>query len=193
MRLYSYSLTSDPPSVGDSRGIAKATPYVIECAQIYCVVSDFPSDAVLITKENVYAHARVVGHVFEQTTPLPFRFGTMVEPARLEAFIASHQDSFRQQLALVAGCVEMSIKLIIGDGSDPSLASVQARMSSARETTMSGTEFLQNKQRRNEEEERLGEAADEVKQWLATSLEGLARTFRIDDRLGRRLLVTVAF
>ena len=193
MRLYSYSLCRDPPSIGETKGIAEATPYVVECAQIYCVVSDFPSDAVLITKDNVFAHARVVRHVFEQTTPLPFRFGTMLGRARLEAFIASHQDSFRQQLALVAGCVEMSIKLIIGDGSESSPAADQGRASSDRAATMSGTEFLEDKQRRNDEEERLAEAADEVKQWLATSLEGLAKASRIDDRLGRKLLVTVAY
>ncbi|HEX5735928.1 MAG TPA: GvpL/GvpF family gas vesicle protein [Blastocatellia bacterium] len=114
MGLYLYCL-SDELKAGATlsvTGIAEIAPRVIELGAIKAVVSDVQTHPVRVTKDNVIAHERVIDCVMAQTTPLPFRFGSVVKPDELQAYIASNEDRLRSLLDRVRGAVEMSVKII---------------------------------------------------------------------------------
>ncbi len=68
--------------------------------------------SVPVTRENALSHAAVVRSVLDRTTPLPFRFGTIVTEQQLRSYISSRKPALETKLALVRGCVEMSVKII---------------------------------------------------------------------------------
>src|ERR1043165_6899709 len=114
MPFYAYCL-SDEVTTGAIEsvvGLADEKPRLIERAGLKGVVSDFKDEQVTVTRENVLAHERVVRRVLVETTPLPFRFGTLVSETRLESYLDSQQENLRAQLERVRGCVEMSVKVI---------------------------------------------------------------------------------
>src|SRR3712207_3869280 len=101
MSLYAYCLGNGitERTLESVVGVAGVKPYVIEHEEIEVVVSDYSDESVAVTRENVFAHERVIDHVLTETTPLPFRFGTVVTRARLESHIHSQKDSLQVLLA----------------------------------------------------------------------------------------------
>ncbi len=59
-------------------GIAEQEIELVTVDGLVVVTSKFESDVVPLTRENVLRHETVVRSVFAITTPLPFRFGTLV-------------------------------------------------------------------------------------------------------------------
>src|SRR2546421_5434729 len=114
MSLYAYCLGDDVTArtLERVRGLAGASPMLIEHEELSAVVSEYGDDSVNVTRENVLAHERVVQQVLAQTTPLPFRFGTLVSEARLRNYLTTQKGALEAQLARVRGCVEMSVKVI---------------------------------------------------------------------------------
>ena len=66
------------------------------------LVSDGESDAFPLTQESAIAHAAVVRSVFDQTTSLPFRFGTIIERAAAPALRHDLQARFEKALRTYA-------------------------------------------------------------------------------------------
>src|SRR5205823_5101757 len=114
MNLYAYCLSDEVTdnTIKSEIGMAGAKPRLIRCGEIAAVVSEFDDEQVNVTRENVLAHERVVRRVLSETTPLPFRFGTVVTEAQLQSYLDSQRDSLKAQLERVRGCVEMSVKVI---------------------------------------------------------------------------------
>ena len=67
------------------RGVSGAQVRLLKIDDIAALVSDVETDVVQVNRENVLDHAGVVRSVFDRTTPLPFRFGTLVTEQQLEA------------------------------------------------------------------------------------------------------------
>jgi hypothetical protein len=113
MKLYVYCLAEnvEPPAEPVS-GISGARVDVLSVEGFSLLVSEFEADKVSVTRENALAHAAVVSSIFNKTTPLPFRFGTMSDEQRLRSYVASHQQALEEKLAHVRGAVEMSVKII---------------------------------------------------------------------------------
>jgi len=58
------------------------------------------------------AHHDVVASTLDASATLPFRFGTVVAAADLDAWLGAHAQLVRSTLAQLRGCVEMNVKLL---------------------------------------------------------------------------------
>src|SRR5215217_6537066 len=113
MKLYVYCLTEGIDSLsGPIRGISGAQVRLDKMEELGVLVSEFNDETVRVTQENAMNHAAVVRSVLDRTTPLPFRFGTLVTEQQLRSYVLSRKPALETNLSLVRGCVEMSVKII---------------------------------------------------------------------------------
>ena len=99
MKLYAYCVVkSDASQSIDMRGLADSAVYSIGAREVAAIVSDFDGDAMPVSRDNILAHQKVVKNVLEKTTPLPFRFGTIVTKAALTSYLEARHDALRQNL-----------------------------------------------------------------------------------------------
>src|ERR1043165_526589 len=113
MKLYAYCLVEDCDALdANVRGISGATVQLFQVDELAVLVSDFDADTVTVTRQNALDHAAVVRSVLDRTTPLPFRFGTLVAEQQLRSYIASRKPALQTRFAHVRGSVEMSVKII---------------------------------------------------------------------------------
>jgi hypothetical protein len=115
-RLYAYCLCDGAAAarlnLGGAVGVGGVGARAAEVAGFVAVVSDFAGERVRISRAGLLAHNHVNGLVLALTTPLPFRFGTLVTPAQLDEYAARNETILRARLARVRGCVEMGVKII---------------------------------------------------------------------------------
>ena len=110
MKLYAYCLCTDLEMFEKPvSGVAGTAVRLLKIEDICLVVSD--CEAVPATQENMLAHAAVVRSVFEQTTTVPFRFGTLVSEEQLRSFITGHKAALANKFAHLRGRVEMDLKI----------------------------------------------------------------------------------
>jgi hypothetical protein len=58
------------------------------------------------------AHHEIVASALDAHAVLPFRYGTVADGLGADAWLASRRDAIEPSLALVRGCVEMTVKLL---------------------------------------------------------------------------------
>ncbi|HEU5460520.1 MAG TPA: GvpL/GvpF family gas vesicle protein, partial [Pyrinomonadaceae bacterium] len=79
MKLYVYCLADDIDVLDDpAPGISGAPVRLLETEGLSVLVSNLEADVIQVTRENALAHAAVVRSILDRTTPVPFRFGTLV-------------------------------------------------------------------------------------------------------------------
>src|SRR5262249_53062339 len=141
MKLYAYCLAEDLDTDGSISGISGAPVRLLKIDSLAVLVSDTDIDAVPVTKENALTHAAVVRSILDQTTPLPFRFGTLVTEQQLRNYISAHKPALEQKLTHVRGCVEMSVKIIwdLPNGKNSEAPNAEPQLT--------GTTFLAEKRR----------------------------------------------
>jgi hypothetical protein len=203
MSLYAYCLCEElgAAALDTVTGVAGAAPRLLACGRTVAVVSEFTGEAVAVTRAHVLAHERVVGRVLTETTPLPFRFGTVTSEERLRSYVAAHEPTLRAQFERVRGCVEMNVKVIWPSESgqeETAHERVGGAETGARGTTNGtastgvGTAFLAAKRRELlGDDERRGRAA-EFECWLAGRLADVVRETRVSVRPAGRVLVAAA-
>src|SRR4051812_44249749 len=102
MKLYAYCLAEDAADLAtldDSPpGISGAPVRLLKIDNLAVLISDTTIDAVPVTRENALAHAAVVRSLLDQTTPLPFRFGTLVAEQQLRNYIAARKPALERKL-----------------------------------------------------------------------------------------------
>ena len=175
MKLYVYCLAENVELPAESvSGISGARVDVLRIEGFFVLASEFEGDKVPVTRDNALAHAAVVGSVLNATTPLPFRFGTLVTEQQLRSYVASHQQALQAKLANVRGAVEMSVKIIwnmdqenFGDSEGP------------------GARFLKEKQLR-------AARAKEVANWLRESIGAFVRDEQVSLGPTEKLIVSAA-
>jgi len=162
MKLYLYCLAEKLDALAvPVVGIAGAPVVLNKLEDFSLLGSEFADDsAPLVTCDNVLAHAAVVSSVLNQTTPLPFRFGTVVSEEHLRSYVTSHKAALEAKLAQVRGCVEMSVKIIWNTDQEEIKESADAASEGP------GTRFLKEKQREIVGGERRTEQAKQVAAWL---------------------------
>jgi hypothetical protein len=199
MKLYAYCLSDEPAgaSVEGLTGVGGAAVRVLEvggAAPVVAVVSGFEGERAAVTRENLLAHNRVNAHFLARATPLPFRFGTLADDARLRAYVEANEGALAEAFARVRGCVEMGVKVRLGGGAlaAPQESAADAvgagaarevsapqRAGAARETGAAGsgrgTAFLLAKRREILGEEALKARAEGAAARLAACVGGLAR------------------
>jgi hypothetical protein len=162
MKLYLYCLAEKIDALAAPiSGVAGARVELSEIEGFSILVSEFSGDSVPpVTRDNVMAHAAVVSSALNQTTPLPFRFGTVVDDEQLRSYITSHKAALDGRLAQVRGCVEMSVKIIWNTDKNE----INERAETIGEGP--GAKFLKEKRREILGGERRTEKAKEVAAWL---------------------------
>lgn len=163
MKLYLYCLAETPAVKfaaleAPVNGISGAPVELLEVEGFTLLVSRFEGESALVTRENVLAHDSVVRSVLNETTPLPFRFGSVVTEQQLASYLRTHRKNLEMKLAQVRGCLEMSVKIIwdtdqVNESVDPAAEGPGAR-------------FLKEKQREILGGERRNEQAKQVAGWL---------------------------
>lgn len=187
MKLYAYCIIEGIESLRvPLKGITGAKVGVLRLADFSLLVSDFSGDAVPINRDNALAHAAVVKSVLNHTTPLPFRFGTLVTEQQLESYVTSRREALQSKLDLVRGCVEMSVKIIWDrKWTDEAPATNQ-------EQVKPGTAFLAEKRRELLGSEARGAEAKDLAVWLEDQVCDVVRETRTTTNPTERLLLAVA-
>jgi hypothetical protein len=187
MKLYAYCLAEDLHMLDNSAsGISGAPVRLLKIDNLAVLISDTNIDAVPVTRENALAHAAVVRSVLDQTTPLPFRFGTLVTEQQLRNYVSARKTALEKKLAHVRGCVEMSIRII---GETPT--GKQSEVPNV-EPQGAGTTFLTEKRREILGDEQRGKEAAEIADWLRGPVSGMTRDEQVTVRPSERLLLSAA-
>lgn len=189
--------------VEEVAGVGGAKPHLLTCGGVSVVVSDFEGEQVSVTRENVFAHERVVQQVLAHTTPLPFRFGTLAGRERLEDYVNANQEGLLRVMERVRDSVEMSVKIIwsaadvrhdaleeepLGEGGGPeSGASVENGEMGK------GSAYLAARRREILGDELVKKRAEDVAGWLIERVGGAVRERKIDVRPVESLVVRAAF
>jgi hypothetical protein len=185
MKLYAYCLVEDPDAFDAStRGISGATVRLLQIDELAVLVTDFNADTIAVTRENALDHAAVVRSVLDRTTPLPFRFGTLVTEQQLRSYISARKPALQTRFAHVRGCVEMSVK-IIRELSDEIKTQV-------RDEITTGTSFLEERRREILGSEQKTAEAREIETWLHEQVGGLIRDEQVTIRPSEKLVLAAA-
>ena len=189
MKLYAYCLAEDLDTLSDSpRGISGASLRLLKIDDLAVLVSDIEIDAVPVTRDNALAHAAVVRSILAQTTPLPFRFGTLVTEQQLRSYVSTRKSALQQNLAHVRGCVEMGVKII---WQPTEREKTQAPIHHI-EPQGAGATFLAEKRREIRGDEQRAASAAEISAWLSKRVSDLTRDEQVTVRPSERLLLTAA-
>jgi BMFP domain-containing protein YqiC len=174
-------------------GVGGAAPRLIYQEAMAAVVSEFEGETVSVTRENVLAHERVVSRVLAQTTPLPFRFGTLASAERIQSYVTSQMSSLKAALEHVRGTVEMSVK-IIWDAVENRREALAGEAGKSRDGVVNGagTKFMMAKRREIVGDERLQMRADELSAWLAGALREVVRESSVELRPAESLVLSAS-
>lgn len=190
--FYAYCL-SDEVTTGMLEGVAGVGGFALRLLQhggVSVVVSEFAGKTVAATREHVLEHERVVGCVLRETTPLPFRFGTLASAERLESYVASQELRLKAALERVRGAVEMSVKIIWIP--EDILRETEEETPVDEALIGEGTKFLLSKRRELMGDERLQERAEELRAWLEEFLSPVVKESHANVRPAERLVISAS-
>jgi hypothetical protein len=188
MKLYAYCVAETLPShCGALSGLGGKSVEFIAVDGLIVAVSEFRDDVVGVTRENVLWHEAVVRKVLAETTPLPFRFGTLINEPALRSFISFRRKALLDRLALVHDAVEMSIKIIWQQTSDA------APTVSDSEGLGAGAAFLLAKQQALLGGDKLTTEARDIADWLSAGLQHLVRKECVNVQPTQKLVVAASY
>jgi hypothetical protein len=184
MKLYAYCLVEELDAFdATTRGISGAAVRSLQIDELAVLVSDFDADTVTVTGQNALDHAAVVRSVLDRTTPLPFRFGTLVSEPQLRSYISARKPALQTRFAHVRGCVEMSVKII---------REVSEDKAQPPDEITSGTSFLQEKRLALLGSEQKTTDAAEISAWLHEQVERLIDDEQVTVRPSEKLVLAAA-
>ena len=174
MKLYAYCLVEDVDALDVSvRGIADAPLSMLKIDEFGIVISEGESFPIT-QRKSAMAHAAVVRSLLDQTTLLPFRFGTVLTEEQLRHYVTTYKPALKKTLAHVRGCVEMDLKIIWQQ------AKPDANQPTENEKQGPGTAFLKMKRRELLGDERQAGQKAELSNLLREHLGGLIRDEHIE-------------
>ena len=95
-----------------SLGLEGKDVYTISDGRVAVVVSRITSSKIRPERANLKAHQAVLGRLLADTTPLPIAFGTIASsPQAIHKILIKNRRAFDEQLAHVAGKVEMGLRV----------------------------------------------------------------------------------
>ena len=197
MKLYAYCVCAGLETIAKPiAGVSGASVRLLKAEDLSLMVSDCESlpvskDQAHLIREHAQAHAAVVRSVLEQTTPLPFRFGTLAAEPQLRSFIETHRLALTKKLEHVRGCVEMDLK-IIWQRSDSSAGAVDAG-AEENDKTGPGTTFLREKQQALAGPKQAAEQRTQLTKLLRRELGGILRDEAVSLRQSEAGLLSEVF
>ena len=185
MKLYVYCLAENIDALkAPVVGISGAPVELLKLQDFALLVSRFVGESALVTRENVLTHDTVVRSVLHETTPLPFRFGSVVTEQQLDSYLNTHRADLKAKLAQVRGCVEMSVKIIWNTD--------QSEFKESADAEGPGTRFLEEKRREILGGERRSEEAKQVAAWLKDQIGTYVKQEEISLCPTEKLIVAAA-
>ncbi len=185
MKVYVYCLTEGIEALPEKvQGVGGTEVRLFQTENFSLIVSEFAGDVVPVYRENVLVHAAVVRSVLDQTTPLPFRFGTLVTEDQLRSYLKTRREALLENLRRVRGCVEMNVK-IISDRDPAGEAEEQI-------AEKPGTSFLLQKRREIVGSEARAGQAKTVADWLEALIGEAVRGTQIKTNITNQLLLAAA-
>ena len=186
MKFYAYCLSDEltSASIEGLTGVGDAPARLLAvggAASVVAVVSEFAGGRVAVTRENLLAHNRVNAQALARVTPLPFRFGTLTDEARLSAHVAENAAALAEAFERVRGCVEMGVTVRLDAGAkagakEPEVTADEVKVEDAGASGVGrGTAFLLAKRREILGEEALKARAEDAASRLAECVRGRAR------------------
>ena len=192
MKLYLYCVADNLVSLGEElKGIAGSDVDVLTFEGLGIVASKFAGEGVQVNHENVLRHEAVVRSVLAKTTPLPFRFGTLVTEDGLESFVRSRRAALTARLHAVKGCVELSVKIIWQQHSQE--AAGDTGVPGTSDGAGVGAAFLMGKRRELLGDEELRRQAQQIANWLRSRMAGLVRQEHLSVEPRQKLVLSGAF
>jgi hypothetical protein len=187
MSLYAYCLSDEvePSMLEGCAGLEGARLRLVREGEIAVVVSEFEGARAEVTPENASAHNRVASRVLAETTPLPFRFGTLASEAELRRYVGENLEALSGSLVRVRGCVEMSVKILrdaggtTSEGATAQASEGRAANPGAQMSVGRGAAYLAAKRREMFGRAALKEQAEEIAAWLAERLGDAVRESRV--------------
>jgi hypothetical protein len=185
MKVYVYCLTEGIEALPEKLpGMGGTEVRLFQTENFSLLVSEFSGDVVPVNRENMLVHAAVVRSVLDQTTPLPFRFGTLVTEDQLRSYLKTQREALLENLLRVRGCVEMNVKII--SDRDP-VEEVEEQLAEK-----PGTSFLLQKQREITGSEARAAEAKTVADWLEGLMGEGVRGTQIKTNITNQLLLAAA-
>ena len=190
MKLYVYCLAEGIEVLYQSPiGISGSPVRILKSENVSVLVSDLDVDSVPVTRENALAHAAVVRSVLDRTTPVPFRFGTVVTEEQLQSYLTARKPAIESKLASLRGCVEMNVKIIWENAAEQQSETTDKTQTGEQGV---GTSFLAKKRRKIIGDEHRAAEATAISTWLHESLSGLTRDEQVTIRPAERLVLSAA-
>ena len=189
MKLYVYCLGEGIERLDEPvLGISGAQVRILSAEILSVLVSDLDQDSVPVTRENALAHAAAVRSILDHTTPLPFRFGTVVTEDQLRSYLSARKPALESKLASVRGCVEMNVKIIWNPSGEK--ASEPPHAHQAEQGI--GTTFLEEKRRQIMGDETRADEGAKISTWVHDNLSSLIREEQVTLRPAERLVLAAA-
>jgi hypothetical protein len=186
MKLYAYCLVEHVETLDVSvRGIADTPVRMLKIDEFGIVISEGESFP-LTQSESVMAHAAVVRSLLDQTTSLPFRFGTVLTEQQLRHYVATYKPALKKNFAHVRGCVEMDLKIIWQRGKPDADQPPEEKQGP-------GTTFLEKKRRELFGDERQSGQKTPLSNLLREHLGGLIRDEHIELHPSKTAVLAAVF
>ena len=136
--IYVYGVVSTGASISlPADGVASAAPRLIESNGLAALVSSVPTERLRVRRKDLHAHLRALEEVFEQTTVLPCRFGTVLpsEDDVRRHLLDARREELYGLLEALAGRAQMNVKASYDEpevlrevlASEPGIASARER------------------------------------------------------------------
>ena len=187
MKFYVYCIASTPVELDTSViGVGGGAVEQLIVDGLSVVASKFDTDRVSVSRENILRHEAIVRNVLAMTTPLPFRFGTLVTEAGLRSYVTSRKAALQDRLEVVKDSVEMSIKVIWQSTDDDESPATT-------EDLGVGAAFLVAKRQELFGDERLVKRSQEIADWLSGRIKNLVKKENISVHPKQKLVVAGAY
>jgi len=187
MKFYVYCVASTPVELDPSLiGVGGGAAEQLIVDGLSVVASKFDTDRVSVSRENILRHEAIVRNVLAMTTPLPFRFGTLVTEAGLRSYVTSRKAALQDRLEVVKDSVEMSIKVIWQSTDDDESPATT-------EDLGVGAAFLVAKRQELFGDERLVKRSQEIADWLSGRIKSLVKKENISVHPKQKLVLAGAY
>jgi hypothetical protein len=112
-KSYIYAIVEGgEPRFYEALGLEGKDVYTIPDGRVAAVISDLTGPKVRPERANLTAHHAVLKRLMTVTTPLPLAFGTVAaSPEAIHKILLRNERAFVEQLARVAGKVEMGLRV----------------------------------------------------------------------------------
>ena len=192
MKLYVYCVAEHLKNFDSSvPGIGEQEVQLLTIEGLVVPASNLETEAVALTRENVLRHEAVVRKVFAETTPLPFRLGTLITKEALESFIKSRLRALTDRLGAVRNCAEMSVKIIWPNLSAREQGSLDA---GSDDSAMGpGAAYLISRREELLGRQELVEEAKAIADWVGSRLNGLSRQHQVSVEPAQKLVLSGSY